>query len=309
MSKIFFYCDESGAKGYADNEESYPGETGVYAGIMIPEELIESTKKVFDEIAASYKPNSGKLHITDLPTEQKESLRKELFDEIKRSNLPCFWYAIHVAGLHAYHLKQRALLKEAKKKRSVLRGEAEPRIKSGSARDEPVSLHVEIFSGLYGHLIAFLEERDRKNVDIKILTDKVDSPIIKCFEKVASDLLDQDPLVSKFTGYDTIEKNVVHGAIRISVEWPKDLDFSPVVSSLSIETVPEDEGLILAADVIANSLNYLFKNRSPEELYNPLNCKEAVVNHSLAMHLDAFYDWGSGDLIGDGIYKHPKARS
>jgi hypothetical protein len=31
MTKVFFYCDESGAKGYADKNEIFPGEVGVFA--------------------------------------------------------------------------------------------------------------------------------------------------------------------------------------------------------------------------------------------------------------------------------------
>ena len=34
-TKIVFACDESGAKGYADQTESFPGEVGVFAGILV----------------------------------------------------------------------------------------------------------------------------------------------------------------------------------------------------------------------------------------------------------------------------------
>ncbi|WP_460069927.1 hypothetical protein [Pseudomonas sp. H2_E05] len=80
-----------------------------------------------------------------------------------------------------------------------------------------------------------------------------------------------------------------------------------IIGSLNIQPVPEDNGLILAADVLANSLNYLFKKRTEAELYTSLNNREAVVRHPLFTHLDAFQQWGSGDIIGDGLYRHPKA--
>lgn len=35
MTKIVLACDESGAKGFADRDESYPGEVGVFAGILV----------------------------------------------------------------------------------------------------------------------------------------------------------------------------------------------------------------------------------------------------------------------------------
>ncbi len=48
---IVVACDESGAKGYADRDERLPGEVGVFAGIMVPGELLESAQAQFDAIA------------------------------------------------------------------------------------------------------------------------------------------------------------------------------------------------------------------------------------------------------------------
>lgn len=168
-------------------------------------------------------------------------------------------------------------------------------------------MHVELFSGLYSHLVAFLSERDRQGVDIEIRTDQVDTPLVKRFTEVAGDLLDNDPSVATATGFDTAEKRIVTGSVMTTVQWPPELDFSPLVSSLSIVTMPDSDGLVLAADVLANSLNYLFKSRDTDALYGPLNRMDAVAGHPLAAHLDAFLNWGGGDCVGDGIYQHPKA--
>ncbi|NOT15978.1 MAG: hypothetical protein HOP21_10515 [Methylotenera sp.] len=307
MTKVFLYCDESGAKGYANQDETYPGEVGVFAGIMIPEECITTVKSTFDQLAARHMPVSGKLHIAELSPEQQGRIRDELFAEIKRTKFPCFWYAIHVSGLHAHHSTQTAFLKQSAEELRLARGGNDPRIKQGSSREEPASMHVELFSGLYSHLVAFLVERGQEGVDIEIRTDQVDMPIMKRFEKVAGNPLNNDPRVSTTSGFDTVEKKVVRGSVTSSVQWPPELEFSPVVKSLSIGTVPHSDGLVLAVDVLANSLNYLFKNRALDTLYTPLNCRDAVANHPLAEHLDAYMTWGSGDLIGDGIYQHPKA--
>ena len=69
----------------------------------------------------------------------------------------------------------------------------------------------------------------------------------------------------------------------------------------------DEDGFVLAADVLANSLNHLFKNRKDEDRYSALNTPEAVSTHPLAKHLDAFNDWGAGDIVGDRLYRHPKA--
>lgn len=275
---------------------------------MVPEECLATVKLAFDQIAVRYTPVSGKLHIADLAPAQQEALRNELFEVIKNTNLPCFWYAVHVAGLHSRHRIFTDILKQQGAALRAARGGAEPRIKRGSPREEAASMHVELFSGLYSHLVAFLLERGRQGVDIEIRTDQVDTPLVKSFIEVAGDLLDNDPSVATATGYDTVEKKVVTGSVTTTVQWPPELNVSPLVNSLSIVTMPDSDGFVLAADVLANSLNYLFKHRDADALYGPLNCVDAIANHPLAAHLDAFVNWGSGDCIGDGIYRHPKSR-
>ena len=307
MTKVLLYCDESGAKGYANQDEAYPGEIGVFAGIMIPEECLATVKPAFDQIAGCYMPESGKLHIADLSPEQQGAMRDELFAAIKNTNLPCFWYAIHVAGLHAHHQIQANLLKQHGEALSAARSGADPRIKRGSPREEPASMHVELFSGLYSHLVAFLLERRRQGVDIEIRTDQVDTPLVKRFTEVAEELLDNDLSITTATGFDTVERKVVTGTVTTTVAWPLELNLSPLVSSLSIVTMSDSDGFVLAADVLANSLNYLFKSRKGTDLYKPLNCRSAIADHPLASHLDAFVDWGTENCVGDGIYQHPKA--
>src|SRR4030088_1504695 len=93
---VVLACDESGAKGYADQDETFPGEVGVFAGILIPQqEREEQVRPIFQALCVSYRPASGKLHIADLPPEQQEALRADVFAAIKQAGLPCFWYAIH----------------------------------------------------------------------------------------------------------------------------------------------------------------------------------------------------------------------
>lgn len=254
MTKVIFYCDESGAKGYADQDEAYPGEVGVFAGIMVPDECVATVKPAFDQIAASYTPASGKLHITDLSAEQQEAMREELFAAIRSTNLPCFWYAIHVAGLHAHHLSQVALIKQHGEALCSARGGAKPRIKRGSPRTEPASMHVELFAGLYSHLVVFLLERRRQGIDVEVRTDQVDTPIMKRFTEVAEELLNDDPIVATASGFDTVEKKVVAGHLTVALKLPPKLNLSPVVNSLSIVTASDSDGLVLAAERLGEQL-------------------------------------------------------
>lgn len=306
-TNVVFACDELGAKGLANQVEAYPGEVGVFAGILVPQELEATAQPEFQAVYDRYKPTTGKLHIADLPPEQQEALRRDVYAAIRKLNLPCFWYAIHVDGLHNWYLTQKKILEEVKQAAKAA-GQQAPRVKRNSPRDNPASMHEELFAGLYAHLIAFLVERDRKEVSIEVRTDKIDSPIVKNFEKVAKRLLSDDPLLKTVKGWDTATKQVVEGVIEIGVTLPPSMQIEAVVRKLTINAMRDGDGYVLAADVLANSLNYLFKHRDQAELYGPLNQPAAIIRHPIAHHLAAFYDWGIGDLVGDRLYSHTKGR-
>jgi hypothetical protein len=304
-TKIVFACDESGAKGYADQTESFPGEVGVFAGILVPDECEAAARPELQAIIDKYKPQTGKLHIADLTPERQGALRQDVYAAIRKLSLPCFWYAIHVEGLHTWHLAQIKMREETKE--AALTAQPTPRVKLGSVRDAPPSMHEELFAGLYGHLVAFLEERGRKKVSIEVRTDQIDTPIVKNFQEFAKRLLSNDPYLKTIKGWDTVTSTVVEGGIAIYVRLPSSMQVETVVTQLAINVVRDDDGYVLAADVLANSLNHLFNNRNQSELYTPLNRPEAIVSHPIADSLAAFLDWGSGDLLGDGLYRHPKA--
>ena len=110
---IVLACDESGAKGYADQDEAFPGEVGVFAGILIPQQEREAEARPrFQALCDRYRLLSGKLHIADLSPEQQTALRTDVFTAIREMNLPCFWYAIHVSGLQnwVHHARLLAVI-------------------------------------------------------------------------------------------------------------------------------------------------------------------------------------------------------
>jgi hypothetical protein len=63
---------------------------------------------------------------------------------------------------------------------------------------------------------------------------------------------------------------------------------------------------VVAADVLANSLCYLFHSRPVELLYADLNRPSAVEDHPLFDVLATFRNWVGPD-ISDRIYRHPAA--
>ena len=303
---VIFACDESGAKGSAKRQETYSGEIGVFAGILVPQEIDADARSEFQTIYDQYKPPSGKLHIAILPPDRQESLRQDVYAAIQKLKLPCFWYALHVEGLNNWHLIEKERLEDSK--RSMLKVRPEPRIKLNNPRINVPSMHEQLFEGLYERLIAFLEERKQKLVSIEVRMDQVDSPIVKNFEAVAKRLLSDDRHLRPVKGWDTKTTQPVHGSIQSDVIYPSTISIEATVSRLIINPIRDEDGYVLAADVLANSLNHLFRCREQSELYNALNEPTAIEDHPIATHFDTFYDWGNGDLIGDRLYRHPKAK-
>jgi len=306
MTRVILACDEAGAKGYADQNEAYDGEVGVFAAIMVPDSHLAAVEADFKTIYDKYKPGTGKLHIADLSPTAQDGLRQDVYAAIRKHQLPCFWYALHVAGLHHHHVNHQAMLAQAKADAEATATQP-GRFKAGSHREAPASMHVVLFEGLYAHLVAFLEERGRYDVEIEVRTDRVDNPIVDRFEEVAQKLLGDMIHDHTATRFDTFTRKVVERKIMIEAHLPANMSITLRVKSLEIHAVDNDDGLVLGADVLANHLNCLFNNRDPSEKYGPLNWPTAIEKHPLKDHLDAFNNWGHGDFVGDGLYKHPKA--
>jgi hypothetical protein len=116
-------------------------------------------------------------------------------------------------------LTQKKILEDARQAAGAARQQP-PRVKRNSPRDNPASMHEELFAGLYAHLIAFLEERDRKEVSVEVRTDQIDSPIVKNFEEVAKRLLSDDPLLRRcpLPAADGHERPVLGGATQIAAQ-------------------------------------------------------------------------------------------
>lgn len=292
-------CDESGAKGYATQREKFPGEIGVMSGILIHEEIADETHAAFQRIYDTYKPSSAvKLHIADLQAARQEALRNEIYGTIESLGLPCFWYAVHVEGMFQAHAEHRKLMDEVKLPPS-------PRFKRGSPRDTPALLHEELFNGFFGNVLAFVEGSEVEKVALRVKTDRVDPGTVKRFETSAKRFLDDGALVSRATALDTDTGEIVSGSVTVQVDWPDSLRLSTDVVELTFEC--SEDGVTLAADVLANSLNHLFVTRDLDELYGPLNDMAAVRRHPLAACFDLFGNSAGGDIVGDRLRAHPKA--
>ena len=67
---------EFGAKGYANQKETHPGETVVFAGFLVPEELQFETHSTLQENYLRHKNSTGKLRIATLKEVEQQQLRR-----------------------------------------------------------------------------------------------------------------------------------------------------------------------------------------------------------------------------------------
>ena len=306
VTNILFACDESGAKGYADNREAYPGEVGVFAGILVPDALKSSAEHELQALYRRHRPTAAKVHIVEMTPTQQETLRHDAYEIIGKLDLPCFWYAIHVEGLHSWYVWEKQWLEDARSEAG--KRNPNPRIKTGSPRDNPPSMHEQLFAGLYANLLAFLDERHCKRVSIEVRTDKIDSPILESFREDSDRLLATYPHLRKVSAWDTVTKQKVNATITHDVPDTSSISVNIEVTNLSINPLHHGDGFTLAADVLANSLNYLFKTRDESQLYRALNVPSAIRGHPLADNLAAFSNWGNADIVGDTLYSHPNSQ-
>ncbi len=151
---------------------------------------------------------------------------------------------------------------------------------------QPPLLHEELFQGLFSKSIAFfIDHYDRMKDQLRILVDPVDLPILKKFRKAADEVTDFSPTVTRVTGWDPSKKEVVLGEIRISTSFPKSLgidEFEEVDYQIDSAACH----MTMPADILSNSINHIFKKRSPEEVGKPLHDRSSIQKHEL---FDLFY--------------------
>ncbi|HIS53510.1 TPA: hypothetical protein IAA82_00985 [Candidatus Galligastranaerophilus gallistercoris] len=266
--KIYLICDESGCKGFSDKLTDTNQDIGVFAGYSIPEDKIEDFKLNINSIASKYANEDGKTHITDLSEQNQMLLRNELFNFVLSLKGFYFFYeAIHHNGFCKHHKDNELFLKEHKHEN--------PRFKT-SENHSKYRLHTTLFQSLFTKNIAFLLDLNIKEFDIHVITDKIDVPIIKEFDRSIQDFLNLESK-TEYTGYDTIDKQVKRGSIEVKVEGIPDYRENLKNYCINIAT-EENENLVLLADVLANSILYCL-NKNKENQF--LNSRASLEEHPL----------------------------
>ncbi len=294
--KIYFICDESGAKGSSRTDESYPGEVGVFAGYIVPETHFEQVNLECKRIGARYF-DGEKPHLRGLTKDQMEAFRDEVFRFIEEQEIHCVYEAIHVRGFKAglFDLPSQSY-EEAKESRTSC-------IKLSSDRIDAESLHTWLFQGLFCRVIGTISDKYGANVsELEILVDEVNAKQLQEFCNYASEIVDPSTKVVNVSGWDPAKKEIVRGSIKFS-SHPSLFFESSNLPKHCISIGPEH--LIIPADVIANSIHHHFKSRNPDQIGEPLLTTTAIRHHPLSMHF-----WGLTDRPecgdSDSMFGYPK---
>lgn len=297
VETVLLVLDESGAKGYDNNKEQHQGEFGVMAGFALPESKAEAFVSGLSGIVQSIAAE-GKLHITDLEPAAQEMLRQRLFDYFSECRALWFYEAVYVQGFHEAHGRVKQLSEEAMEaRRSSVKLSLNP---------TKESLHGQLFLGTFGSGLALAMDYIGPAFHLKVVTDRVDEPILKIFKAQADQLLNVgQPDRTEVTGFDTEKKEIFRGVIETSVISGNDAfgDFSGVTYEIECA----DNLLTLAADVLANSVYYHLKKIQDNTPGASLNSPEAIHGHPL-QHIVYGAPAGAGSVnVADTIYRHPNS--
>ena len=299
IETVCFIVDESGAKGYSDKREKEAGEFGVMAGFFV---LKSDLPTVSSELAAIQRPYQmiGKSHITDLPSDEQESLRRSTFEYFIKRKIPWSYEAIYVEGLHNHRRSISALVGAAKaQRRSNVRF---------SNHEDHDSLHSKLFQGIFGKGIAFCVENVGEKCILEIITDRVDAPILKDFKQSAFEFMDiGNPQKEIVNGFDLGTRKPVQGSI-VNTSAAEIGSISELIgdfSGISYSINCQDSPLTFAADVLAQSVYRWLRKAQTLSLGVSLNTDSVIADHPIAELV--YGTWADPDWedISGSIYRHP----
>lgn len=271
METVLLVMDESGAKGYDDNQEQQQGELGVMAGFALPASKIQPFVNGLTEIVGSFEVD-GKLHITDIAPSDQERLRQCLFNYFSQCHVLWFYEAIYVQGFYESHGRTKALAEEAKKTRR-----SNVKLSQNPSRE---SLHAELFLGAFAKGLAFALDNIERGCHLMVVTDRVDKAVLKLFEAGVERFLGVgNPRRTEVTGFDVEKKEVVKGTVEVSVV--SGAEALGDLSGITYEIECADNFLTLAADVLANSVRHHLNQTQATTPGAAINSLQAISGHPL----------------------------
>lgn len=272
--------DESGEKQYSNKPESEQDGLGVMAGILLTDKDMSQLSNICKELFSDYHC-VGKRHITELDKKQQEQLRYDVVTLFKVNRIRWFYEAIHSQGFYDnFNTENRLGYKTYGEKKKHL-------------------LHAKLFRGVLNKSIDLLAQGGRSPVYIKIITDRIDKPILNKFNQEAEDLLitwlgGEKSITVR--SYDIARKKVIEKQLK---SWIKIEGFCPF-ENLDYEIVCENSEITFLADILANMTYYYLRKAQKHYPGSKLNSKAAILGHPL---IDLVITCGPEEQFTDRLYK------
>ena len=286
------FVDEAGARGFSRNLTSARDrEVALMCALMFPPERIEEFRSSFrpgyDRFVGAM-PDGGKPHITDAFAPGNEawaavaqSVRSEFYHLIRRSEIRVVYEARRLkverqSFKHMESIKSQARAMSHSRAR-ILEGPSQARVEE------------ELIIGLVLKLDDFCEAAQRHRVDL--FFDEIDEGLTKLYRKA----MDRTGNISKtkhvVKGWDPEKKSLVRGAISSQAYASFPLDTQHLGD---LHVVGKADPLILATDIVANSLNYHLRRLPPDAF---LNRPSSIAGWELGSRVYGVRDNAIEDLI------------
>jgi hypothetical protein len=276
---LILVCDESGAKGYAVQDEQYPGEVGVMAGYLLTRQQLPAVRADLDAICLPFRQLDGKLHVTDLGP-QAPVLRTTIHDYLRSHNIPIVFDAIHVQGFREHF-----------------------RNNPDTGRE---SLHTAIALGIFTKAVAYSSDAGLQDSFVEVITDRVDPPLMDGFFRAFEEFMDDDPVVVMHQRRHPDPQQRTRTWFASQVSWPEGFDAESFeVAGYSIESDASNSGLTVAADVLAGDLVYFFRSRRGMTFCGPLAAEGVLDGYALADLCYGLTSPGGAPSVNDTMFRHP----
>lgn len=142
------------------------------------------------------------------------------------------------------------------------------------------------------HLVLDVRQRGLAHqlLALTLLFDNLDKPLLKTFNQCAQELLGGTSSTTKVTGFDPKTNSVVRGELRIeahvSANWQ--IDSSP--TNITLDASGTHQELSIFPDILANWLNFLFKERNESNLGISLSRQATLDGFPLQNNIYGFSD-------------------
>lgn len=292
MADYVAYVDESGCKLKATTAPADDSDLGVAVAVVLPQGDNASFATAIRERLPS--PLTENSHITDWDADSQCAAREAVFSAAKDRRTTILYEAITAEG---FHHSQHVVPEETKRQaKAAVRGP----VKVGDSHDNPQA-HAELLANVMSKVRALVSDwetrvnRPPTAAHITFIVDQVDAPILAAAKALMAEIDSAGSTrVERVTGFDTVKKAIVEGAIVSRIGG---LDELPL-PRYSVEVGSKSNPGIFAADVIANALyRHIRSVVATQKRKVRLNQSEAVAGFALQDRIAGFSDSDASDIL------------